>query len=107
LVPPTKAAISFLLLSLTHFNPHRGDTMYLQRHVLIDTRVRDKHNDRLIEKHAAPSVGGIRDGRFVQKWRREQESGYPMSRELRSEAESHPLNDVERKVRELLKYAAE
>ncbi len=53
------------------------------------------------------AMAAIRDGRFADEWRREQEAGYPVFSGLRAEAEAHPLNQVEAKMRQLLKYAAE
>jgi ketol-acid reductoisomerase len=49
------------------------------------------------------TLAGIRNGAFAEEWRREQEAGYPSFKRLRLEAESHPLNEAERQVRELLK----
>ena len=53
------------------------------------------------------AMAGIRDGQFKEEWRREQEAGYPVFKQLRAEADSHPLNEAEATVRELLKHRAE
>lgn len=52
------------------------------------------------------AMAGIRDGRFAEEWRREQAAGYPVFKNLRAQAESHPLNTAEARVRELLKHSA-
>jgi ketol-acid reductoisomerase len=49
------------------------------------------------------ALAGIRDGRFVREWQNEQAAGYPTFRELRAQAESHPLNRAEEEMRRLLK----
>lgn len=50
------------------------------------------------------ALAGIRDGRFVEEWRREQEAGYPTFQELRAQADAHPLNQAESLMRQLLKH---
>jgi len=35
---------------------------------------------------------GIRDGHFVAEWASEQAAGYPTFKELRAQAESHPIH---------------
>lgn len=49
------------------------------------------------------ALAGIRDGRFVEEWRREQEAGYPTFKELRAQADAHPLNRAEEEMRRLLR----
>jgi ketol-acid reductoisomerase len=49
------------------------------------------------------AMAGIRDGTFVQEWRREQEAGYPFLKELRAQTELHPVNRAETRMHELLK----
>ena len=46
----------------------------------------------------------IRDGRFAQKWEKEQQAGYPVFKKLVAEAEAHPINQVEERMRKLLKF---
>ena len=53
------------------------------------------------------ALAGIRNGRFAEEWRREQEAGYPRFNELRAQAEAHPLNETEARMRQLLKYRPE
>lgn len=48
------------------------------------------------------ALDGIRDGRFRDEWRAEQEAGYPLFQKLRKEAEAHPMNEAEARVTELL-----
>jgi len=50
------------------------------------------------------ALSAIRDGTFVEEWRREQEQGYPLLKKLRTQAEEHPLNGAESTMRELLKH---
>ncbi len=50
------------------------------------------------------AMAGICDGRFAEEWRREQEAGYPRFNELRAQAEAHPLNQAEARMRQLLRY---
>ena len=49
------------------------------------------------------AMTGLRDGQFVEEWRREQEAGYPVFNQLRAEAETHPLNQAEKKMWQILK----
>ena len=49
----------------------------------------------------------IRDGRFAQNWEKEQQAGYPVFKKLVAEAEAHPINQVEERMRKLLKFKAE
>jgi len=49
----------------------------------------------------------LRAGRFAEEWRREQASGYPSFSKLRAEAEAHPLNEAEARMREILKHRLE
>lgn len=60
-----------------------------------------------MQKFMESAMAGIRDGRFAEEWRREQAAGYPTFKKLRRQAEEHPLNDAEARVRELLKHAHE
>lgn len=49
------------------------------------------------------ALAAIRDGRFVEEWQSEQAAGYPVLRELREQAESHPIRRAEETMRRLLK----
>jgi ketol-acid reductoisomerase len=49
------------------------------------------------------ALAGIRDRRFAEEWRREQEAGYPTFTRLRAEADAHPLNEAEKEMRRLLR----
>ena len=49
------------------------------------------------------AMAGLRNGHFVEEWRREQEAGYPVFNQLRVEAETHPLNEAEERMRQILK----
>jgi ketol-acid reductoisomerase len=49
----------------------------------------------------------IRDGRFARHWEKEQQAGYPNFRKLLAQAESHPINQVEERMRKLLKFKTE
>jgi ketol-acid reductoisomerase len=49
------------------------------------------------------ALAGIRDGRFAEEWRREQEAGYPNFTKLRAQADAHSLNQAEEKMRRLLR----
>ncbi len=53
------------------------------------------------------ALQGIRDGSFVEEWRRELEAGYPVFEKLRAQAESHPLNDAEKRMHQLLRSGAQ
>jgi ketol-acid reductoisomerase len=48
------------------------------------------------------AMTGLRNGQFVDEWRREQEAGYPVFNRLRMEAETHPLNLAEEKMWQIL-----
>jgi ketol-acid reductoisomerase len=48
------------------------------------------------------TLSRIRNGEFAKEWTKEQAEGYPSFTKLREEAYSHPLNEADRKVRELL-----
>ena len=50
------------------------------------------------------AMASLRDGRFAEEWRQEQERDYPVFREIRAQAEMHPLNEAEARMRQLLKY---
>lgn len=52
------------------------------------------------------ALAAIRNGRFAEEWRREKEAGYPLFNKLRAEADAHPLNQAEEKMRQLLKWDA-
>lgn len=49
------------------------------------------------------ALAGIRNGRFAEEWRQEQEAGYPHFKELRAQADAHPLNRAEEEMRRLLR----
>jgi ketol-acid reductoisomerase len=49
------------------------------------------------------ALAGIRDKRFAEEWRREQEAGYPTFTKLRQQADAHPLNQAEEEMRRLLR----
>ncbi|MBI4167306.1 MAG: ketol-acid reductoisomerase [Acidobacteria bacterium] len=49
----------------------------------------------------------VRDGRFAQKWQKEQQAGYPVFKRLVAEAEAHPINEAEVRMRKLLKFKTE
>ncbi len=49
------------------------------------------------------ALAGIRNGRFAEEWRHEQEAGYPHFKELRAQADAHPLNRAEEEMRRLLR----
>jgi ketol-acid reductoisomerase len=46
----------------------------------------------------------IERGVFNSEWLKEQSAGYPLFGELRAQAESHPINAAEAKMRQLLKH---
>lgn len=46
----------------------------------------------------------IRNGKFTDHWEKEQQAGYPVFKKLLAEAESHPINQVEERMRKLLKF---
>jgi ketol-acid reductoisomerase len=48
------------------------------------------------------ALEGIRDGRFAEEWRREQEAGYPAFTKLREQADAHSMNSAEEEMRRLL-----
>jgi ketol-acid reductoisomerase len=52
------------------------------------------------------ALAGIRDKRFAEEWRREQEAGYPTFTQLRQQADAHPLNQAEEEMRRLLRMHA-
>ncbi len=49
------------------------------------------------------ALAGIRDGSFADEWRREQAANYPLFNALRAQAEAHPLNEAEARMRQLLR----
>jgi ketol-acid reductoisomerase len=53
------------------------------------------------------ALAGIRDGRFDREWRREQAAGYPVFKELRAQADAHPMNRAETEMRRLMRYQSE
>ena len=50
------------------------------------------------------AMAGVLDGRFAEEWRKEQAAGYPVFNELRAQADAHPLNEAEAKMRQLMHY---
>jgi len=48
------------------------------------------------------ALAEIKDGSFAQEWELEQGAGYPVFSRLKREALSHPVNEVERRTRDLL-----
>jgi len=62
---------------------------------------------REIQTFMQQALAGIRDGRFAEEWRREQEAGYPLFQKLRIDAEAHPMNEAEKSVRELVRLVGE
>jgi ketol-acid reductoisomerase len=71
------------------------------------SRARDLPFQGEIQTFMERALAGIREGRFAEEWRREEAAGYPRFRELRAQADAHPLNDAEARMRELLKYRSE
>jgi ketol-acid reductoisomerase len=55
-----------------------------------------------VEDCMEAALAEIKDGSFAQEWELEQAAGYPVYTRLKQEALSHPVNGVERTVRELL-----
>ncbi len=53
------------------------------------------------------ALAGIRDGRFDAEWRHDQAAGYPTFKELRAQADAHPMNQAEAEMRRLVRYKAE
>ena len=49
------------------------------------------------------ALAAIRSARFAEEWRAEQAAGYPLFRQLRDQADAHPLNQAEAQMRQLLK----
>jgi len=49
------------------------------------------------------AFAGIRDGRFDKEWRHDQATGYPHFTQLRAQAETHPMNQAEEKMRRLMR----
>ncbi|MFB3879821.1 MAG: ketol-acid reductoisomerase [Armatimonadota bacterium] len=54
------------------------------------------------KERMAAALAEIKDGSFAQEWEREQAAGYPVFTRLKQQALSHPVNEVEERVRELL-----
>jgi len=52
-------------------------------------------------------LAGLRSGKFAEEWRREQEAGYPVFKQLVAQVEGHPINEVEVRMHQLLKSKAE
>jgi ketol-acid reductoisomerase len=48
------------------------------------------------------ALDNIRSGGFAREWKEEERRGYPLFHRLREEAASHPLNEADSAVRELL-----
>ena len=46
----------------------------------------------------------IRSGQFADRWEKEQQAGYPNFKSLVAAAEGHPINQVEERMRKLLKF---
>ena len=55
-----------------------------------------------LEYRMQSALDGIRDGTFAREWELEQAAGYPVFSRLKQEALSHPVNEVERRVRDLM-----
>lgn len=49
----------------------------------------------------------IRSGKFTDHWEKEQQAGYPVFKKLLADAEAHPINQVEERMRKLLKFKTE
>ncbi|MBS7651689.1 MAG: ketol-acid reductoisomerase [Candidatus Bathyarchaeia archaeon] len=45
----------------------------------------------------------IKTGRFAREWQLEQQAGYPMFRRLKEEALRHPINEVEERLRRMIR----
>jgi len=71
------------------------------------SRARDLPFQHEMQAFLERALAGIRSGRFTEEWRREQAAGYPFFKELRAEAEAHPLNEAEARMRELLGQQAQ
>jgi ketol-acid reductoisomerase len=67
------------------------------------SRSRDLPFAAEIRKFMERSFAQIQEGRFNQEWLQEQAAGYPVFNELRAQAEAHPLNGAEAKMRQILK----
>ena len=50
------------------------------------------------------ALAAIRDGRFDAEWRSEQAAGYPVFKQLRAQADAHPLNQAEAEMRRLMRH---
>jgi ketol-acid reductoisomerase len=53
------------------------------------------------------ALAAIRDGRFDAEWRSEQAAGYPVFKQLRAQADAHPLNQAEAEMRRLMRHPPE
>ena len=50
------------------------------------------------------SLNHIKSGQFVEHWEKEQQAGYPTFKKLIADVEAHPINQVEERMRKLLKF---
>ena len=57
-----------------------------------------------IRKFMESAFAQIREGRFNQEWLKEQAAGYPLFNKLRAQADAHPLNAAETKMRQILRF---
>jgi ketol-acid reductoisomerase len=55
-----------------------------------------------LEDRMQSALAEIRDGSFARDWELEQAAGYPVFSRLKREVSSHPVNEVERRIRSLL-----
>jgi ketol-acid reductoisomerase len=51
----------------------------------------------------AAALDGIKDGSFAREWELERAAGYPVLTRLKQAALAHPINDLEREIRKLMK----
>jgi ketol-acid reductoisomerase len=54
---------------------------------------------KIMKKH----LEEIRSGAFAREWDREMENGYPVFKKLVENSLKHPINEVEEKIRKLLR----
>jgi ketol-acid reductoisomerase len=50
------------------------------------------------------SLNHIKSGQFIEHWEKEQQAGYPTFKQLLADVEAHPINEVEERMRKLLKF---
>jgi ketol-acid reductoisomerase len=55
-----------------------------------------------LEHRMQAALDEIKDGTFARQWELEQAAGYPVFSRLKREVSSHPVNEVERRIRSLL-----